>query len=169
MEDYLEAGLIVNTHGIDGGLMIKSYCDTNEVLASLGTLWLKKKDGYLPLKVNRAGLHRGMVLAHIDGISDLNTAIKYKNMTVYARREDIPLPAGAHFIADLIGLPIINADTGKKYGTLADVSNTGASDIYEISTENGTRYMPAVPEFVREIDLERGIFVIPIEGMFDEI
>ena len=42
MEQYLEAGLIVNTHGIDGGLMIKSYCDTNEILAGLKTLWIKK-------------------------------------------------------------------------------------------------------------------------------
>ena len=169
MEKYLEAGLIVNTHGVDGGLMIKSYCDSNEVLASLKTLWLKKKEGFVPVKVTRASQHRGMVLAHIEGIDDLNTAIKYKNTTVYAAREDLPLAEGAHFIVDLIGLPVVNAESGKVYGTLADVSNTGAADIYEVATEKGPRYMPAVAEFVREIDLERGIFVTPIEGMFDEI
>lgn len=169
MEEYLEAGLIVNTHGIDGGLMIKSYCDSNEVLASLKTLYMKKSGEYLPLKVTRAGGHRGMVLAHVEGISDLNTAMRYKNVTVYARREDLPLAEGAHFIVDLIGLPVINAESGKVYGTLADVTNSGASDIYEVATDRGARYMPAVPEFVKNIDLERGIFVAPIEGMFDEI
>ena len=111
-----------------------------------------------------------MVLAHLEGIDDLDRAISYKNTTVYADREDLPpLPEGAHYIVDLIGLPVINSGSGKVYGTLADVTNSGASDIYEISTEKGPRYMPAVPEFVREIDLERGIFVQPIEGMFDEI
>ncbi|MBQ7161504.1 MAG: 16S rRNA processing protein RimM [Clostridia bacterium] len=170
MEQYLEAGLIVNTHGIDGGLMIKSYCDTNEILAGLKTLWIKKKDGFAPIKVTRAGQHRGMVLAHVEGVDDLTKAIPYKNTTVYAKREDLPpLAEGAHYIVDLIGLPVINAESGKVYGTLADVSNTGASDIYEVSTEKGPRYMPAVPEFVREIDLGRGIFIVPIEGMFDEI
>jgi len=169
MERYLEAGLIVNTHGVDGGLMIKSYCDSNAVLASLKTLWIKRKSGYEPIKVTRAGEHRGMVLAHVEGINDLDTAMRCKNTTVYADRDDLPLPEGAHFIADLIGLPVVNADSGKVYGKLADVTNSGASDVYEIDTEKGKRYMPAVAEFVREIDLERGIFVLPIEGMFDEI
>ena len=170
MEEFLEAGLIVNTHGIDGGLMIRSYCDSNEVLCGLKTLWLKKKDGYSPLNVKSASPHRGMVLAHIEGIDDLNRAITYKNTPVFARREDLPpLAEGAHYIADLIGLPVINAESGRVYGTLADVTNTGASDIYEVTTEKGPQYMPAVAEFVREIDLERGVFILPIEGMFDEI
>ena len=169
MEKYLEAGVIVNTHGVDGAVMIKSFCDSNAVLASLGTLWIKRNGEFAPIKVKRASEHRGMVLCRLEGIDDLNTAIKYKNVTVYADREDLPLAEGAHFIADLIGLPVINADTGKVYGKLTDVTNTGASDIYEIETENGARYMPAVAEFVDRIDLEQGIFVRPIEGMFHEI
>ena len=84
------------------------------------------------------------------------------------RAHAIALPEGEFFIADLIGLPVINADTGKVYGTLTDVIQHG-QDLYEIETASGTRLMPAVPEFVREIDLEKGVFVTPIEGIFDEI
>ena len=70
-------------------------------------------------------------------------------------------------LEDLVGLLVMDAESGIKYGTLTGVINTGASDIYEIETENGMRMMPAVDEFVKEIDFEKGIFITPIEGMFD--
>lgn len=170
MEKYLEAGVIVNTHGIGGAMMIKSLCDSNEVLAAIPVLWFKEKNGdYVARKVLRAGPHRGMVLAHLEGFTNPEDAAKYKNRTVYADRDDIPIAEGSHFIVDLIGLPVLNAETGKVYGKLADVIKNGAQEVYEVATENGMRYMPAVEEFVKEVDLEKGILVLPIEGMFDEI
>lgn len=170
MNKYLEAGIIVNTHGIGGAMMIKSLCDSNEVLCAIPTLWIKEKGGeYIPRKVLRASLHRGMVLAHLEGFTNPEDAAKFKNRTVYADRDDIPKAEGAHFIVDLIGLPVINADSGKIYGKLADVIKNGAQEIYEVTTEKGVRYMPAVSEFVISVDLEKGIEVRPIEGMFDEI
>ena len=90
-----------------------------------------------------------------------------KNKIIYASRDDIELEEGDFFIADLVGLPVIDADSGKEYGKLTDVINTGASDIYVIKTPTGEAMMPAVDEFVEEIDLDKGIFVKPIEGMFE--
>ena len=87
--------------------------------------------------------------------------------SVYAARNDLPVPEGAHFIADLIGLPVIDADTGREYGVLTDVFNAGASDIYCIATPDGERMMPAVPEFVISVDIESAIPVRPKGGMFD--
>ena len=62
---------------------------------------------------------------------------------------------------------MIDAADGKVYGTLKDIINRGASDIYVIDTPAGERMMPAVDEFVKEVSLDKGIFVAPIEGMFD--
>ena len=45
--------------------------------------------------------------------------------------------------------------------------NAGASDIYTVDTPDGERMMPAVPEFVISVDIEKGIYIRPIEGMFD--
>ena len=74
---------------------------------------------------------------------------------------------GSVFIADMIGLPVIDSNTGKAYGTLKDVNNLGASDLYVITTENGERMIPAVPEFVQKVDIESGIYVTPIPGLLD--
>ena len=92
-----------------------------------------------------------------------------KNKVIYAHRNDIPIEEGSFLICDLIGLPVIDINTGITYGTLSDVIQGAASDIYEIKTERGAVLIPAVKEFIKDTDLAKGIFVSPIKGMFDEI
>ena len=71
---------------------------------------------------------------------------------------------------DIIGLQVLDADTGKEYGTVVDITNSGASDIYEIRTPDGkTVLFPAVKEFLAEISPEQGyVRVRPIGGMFED-
>lgn len=169
MKQYLEAGKIINTHGICGEVKIESWCDTPDILTSLGTLYIKEADGsFSPLRVTGASAHKNIALIKIDGTDTVEDALRYKNIVVYAHRGDLPLKEGSHFVADLIGLPVTDAENGTVYGKLTAFTHNGANGVYEITRENGTKaYMPAVGEFVCEIDLERGIFIRPIEGMLD--
>ena len=107
------------------------------------------------------------VVAVLDTVDSMDLALALKGKTVYALREDFDLEDGEYFIADLAGLPVLDAVTGKEYGTLLEVINRGASDIYVIRTPNGERMMPAVEEFVDRVDVQQGIFVKPIDGMLD--
>ena len=110
-----------------------------------------------------------MVLLNFEGIDTFEAANSLRGEIVYAKREDIPLEEGACFIADMLGLPVIDANTGKVYGKLKNVNDAASGQLYEISTENGIVLLPAVPDFVKEVDLEKGIFITPIPGFFDEI
>ncbi len=164
---YLECGKIVNTHGVRGGIKLESWCDSPEELASLEMIYLKKGEAYAPHRVKHASVFKRFVLMELEGINDIDLAMMLKGSVVYADREDIFIEEGSFFIADIIGLPVIDVATGVTIGTLSDVLNLGASDLYEIDTENGKKLIPAVPEFVKEVDTERGIFVSLIEGMLD--
>ena len=164
---YLECGKIINTHGVVGAVKIDPWCDSPDVLASLKTVYFLKGGEYSPVKIVKASVFKRFVLATLEGINDIDEAARLKETVIYAAREDLPLEEGDHFIADLIGLPIIDAESGRVYGTLTGVINTGASDIYEIDTEDGQKMMPAVEEFVKNVDTEKGIFVSVIPGMFD--
>lgn len=164
---YLECGKIINTHGVKGDLKLESYCDSPDILRDLTRIYLKEADDYRELKVLHASVFKEFVLMSLAGVNDFDSAVLLKNHTVYARRGDLPLEEGAYFIVDLIGLPVIDADSGKCYGILKDVSNLGASDIYTVKTEMGDRMMPAVDEFVDRVILGEGIYIRPIEGMFD--
>ena len=167
-KNYLECGKIVNTHGVKGAVKLESWCNTPYDLAALDRLFVQKDGSVKELTVRHASVFKQFVIAELAGVQDFDTALALKNTVVYAAREDFELDEGDYFIADVIGLPVIDADSGNKYGTLKDIINRGASDIYVVDTPYGERMMPAVDEFVKKVDLERGIFITPIEGMFGE-
>lgn len=166
-DKFLECGKIINTHGIRGGVKLESWCDTPEDLASLKRIYFQDENGYFPRKVKRASVFKQFVLLELEGVCDVDSAMRLKGCVVFADREELPLAEGSFFVADLIGLPVIDAETGVLIGSLCDVSNLGASDIYTVRTDRGEKMIPAVPEFIKEVDTEKGIFVSLIEGMLD--
>ena len=166
-KQYLECGKIINTHGFRGAVKLESWCNGPEDLAALSRLFLKEKGEMRCISVLHASVFKQFVIAELEGIVDMDAALALKDKVVYAAREDFALEEGDVFIVDLIGLPVIDVNSGVEYGKLTDVINRGASDIYVIKTPDGERMMPAVSEFVKRIDTESGIYVSPIEGMFD--
>ncbi len=164
---FLECGKIINTHGVRGGLKLESWCDTPQDLALLKKIYIKQGADYKCHKVKKASVFKQFVLFELEGINDIDAAEMLKNTIVFADRDDISIDEDAFFLADIIGLPVIDIASGEKIGTLSDVLNLGASDLYEINTDNGKKLIPAVDEFIKEIDLDKGIFVSLIEGMLD--
>lgn len=167
MRKYIEIGKIVNTHGIAGTIKVEPWCDSPAVLASMKNVYTASGDEYVLRKVIKASVQKNMVLLTLEDIDTVEKANKLRNVIIYADRNDIPLADGAFLVDDLKGLCVIDAESGKVYGTVSDVIQGAASDIYEIKTDLGDVLFPAVKEFVSEIDLEKGIFIRPIDGMFD--
>jgi len=169
MRKYIEICKIVNTHGVRGVLKAQPWCDSAKVLAGFRTLYVNSENNFSPLTVTHASVQKNMVLLTIEGYDSIEKAIGLKNRILYAMRDDIPLEKGAFLIDDLKGLNVIDFVSGKVYGTLNDVIQGAASDIYEIISDKGTvSLIPAVDEFVKKIDTESGIYICPIEGMINE-
>ncbi|MEQ2455068.1 ribosome maturation factor RimM [Flavonifractor hominis] len=162
---FLEAGQIVNTHGIQGEVKIVPWCDTPEFLCQFDTFYL---DGQ-PIRVRSMRVHKGNVLAMLEGVDSVNAAMALKGKTISIDRSGVVLPEGRHFIADLLGLEVIDAATGEKLGTVADVLTPPAHEVYVVRGEH--EYMiPAVDEFLAETNVEAGyIKVRLIEGMRTDV
>lgn len=168
MKEYLECGIVVKIHGLNGGVVINHMCDSYEVFSKIKTLYLKSPTGYQPLRVKKSSPYKGGALVLLDTIADADSASRLRSKTLYAHRDDIPIDDGSFFIADLIGLDVLDVDTNEKYGILKDVINSGAQDIYVIEGNEGKlSYVPVIKEFVKEISLEKGILIKPIEGMIE--
>ena len=166
---YLEAGRVCAAHGVRGLVKVESWCDSPKVLAAQKRVFLAVGgDSYEERRVLSASVMGEVVLMGIEGIDSREVAFGYKGTVLYLHRDDIPVRRGAALIADMIGLPVIDADTGRVYGTLADVSDAPRSKIYTVKCDTGEVLLPGVPEFVKEIDVERGVFVTPIPGFFDD-
>ena len=130
-------------------------------------LYTEKNGVYSQIEIIKASVYKGRVLAELDKVDSLEAATALKNTVIFAKREDLPLAEGDFFVQDLIGLTVYEIGTDKVYGKLSDVINGAATDLYEIENERGKFLVPVVAEFVKEIDLERGIFIKAIEGMFE--
>ena len=108
-------------------------------------------------------------LAFLEGVNDVNAAMALKGKTVFIDRTGVELPDGRHFIADLMGLEVIDADTGEKLGVVADVLTPPAHEVYVVKGEH--EYMiPAVDEFLVETSVEGGYLKVRlIEGMRTDV
>lgn len=164
-KQYLEAGQIVGTHGIRGEVRVQPWCDSAEVLSSLTTLYYD--EGQTPVTVSTRP-HKNIALMKIDGVDTVQDAAVLRGRILYLNRSDLKLAEGTYFVQDLIGLHVIDADSGEEYGTLTNVSPTGANDVYHIRTADGEVLIPAVPSVIIETDVDSGLMKIrPIKGMFD--
>ena len=172
-QQYLECGKAVSTHGVRGTLRLESYCDTPATLAKMRTLYKKEKDGsFTPMKVRAASVQKQMTLVSFADITTVEEAIPYKNTVFYVDRKDFKLDDGAVFIADILGLDVLDVQSGEKYGTLAEVITPGGREVYVVNDVRGGQFMiPVVPEFVKKVvdDGEgAGIYVALIDGMREE-
>lgn len=166
--EYLECGQIMRAHGINGAMVVRHFCDSYEVFESLENVYLKDENGYTKLKVKGCAPYKTNLLLMVDKIKTPEQVTQIRLNYLYAKREDILRDEGDYFIVDLIGLPVIDFETGENYGTLVDVINQGAQDLYQIRREGkGDAYIPVVPEFVKDIVIDKAIYITPIEGMLD--
>lgn len=119
-----------------------------------------------PVQVEQARAHKNNVIAKLAGVDDVNTAMCLKNKVVSIDRSDVELPEGRHFIADLIGLEVRDAQSGALLGTITDVLTLPANEVYVVEGTNREYMIPAVDEFLAETNIEGGyIRVRLIEGM----
>lgn len=158
--NLLESGQIVNTHGIRGEVKIVPWADSPEFLCQFSTLYI---DGS-PIKVTSSRVHKGNVIAQLEGVSDVNTAMLLKNKTVFIDRNEANLPDGSFFLADIIGLDVIDEE-GRKLGVLKEILSPSLQQVYVVQGEREI-LIPAVDEFILETNLSDGyIKVHLIEGM----
>lgn len=168
-KDFLECGKILSAHGVRGVLKVESWCDSPKILAKQKRIFFAEKDGsYKEAAVITASVSGELVLMSIEGICDRECAQALKNTVIFLAREDIKLPVGSYFLADIIGLPVYNVDTGETLGRVTDIQDVPQGRMYYIRSEDGRQVlMPDVPEFIRKVSPEEGVFVHIIPGFFD--
>ena len=168
-KEYLECGKVCSAHGVRGTIKVEPWCDSPKVLAMQKRVFLAEKDGrYAERQVISASVSGNLVLLLLEGIDSREAASAMKNSILYLNRADIPLQPGQMLLQDMIGLDVVDIETGRVYGKLKDTFDGARSTIYTIETRGGEVLLPAIPEFVKEIDENRGILIKPIPGFFED-
>lgn len=166
VKKYLEAGKIVSVFGIKGEIKVQPWCDSPDFLCEFDTLYYKSGT---PVEIERSRVAKNIVVMKVKGVDTVEDAQKLRNRVLYIDREDVELDEGCYFVQDLIGLEVVDANSGESYGKITDVSATGANDVYHITNEKGELHLiPAIPDVIAETDIEAGVMKItPLEGLFE--
>ena len=155
MDDLLRVGVISSTHGVRGEVKVYPTTDNPERFKALAEVLVDIGGKTEPLAIENVHFFKNMVILKLEGIDDMDTAAKYKGRDLWVTRENaVPLEEGEFFICDVIGSTVFEED-GKEFGTLKDVLQTGANDVFVVTMKDGREaLLPCIDDCIREIDVE---------------
>lgn len=161
MEDMLQVGVITQTHGVRGEVKVFPTTDDVNRFKKLKQVILDTGKETMPLEIQSVKFFKQFVILKFKGIDNINDIEKYKRCSLYVTREHaVALEEDEYFIADMIGMEVCTED-GSIFGTLKDVIETGANDVYVIeNAEHGEVLVPAIKECIRSVDIEKGQMMI---------
>ncbi len=165
-DSWRTVGYISKPHGLQGEVCVYSLTDFPERFARGARLSLSLPDmARITLSVVESRPFKGGYLVRFAEITTVEAADRLRGGYLQVPIEDrMPLPEDTYYIDDLIGLDVFT-DTGEYLGQIEEVILNPANDIYRV----GEILIPAVSEFVREIDLvARRVTIHPIPGLLPE-
>lgn len=162
MEGLLEVGQIVNSYGIKGFLKIVPLVDNNNQYKDFKKLYIQENKKIKELNIQEVKFSKNLILLKVEGIENIEDALKLKNFYLYAKREDIKLEEGAHFIVDLIGLKVYTQE-GNLLGILKQVLQPGANDVYIVENDKKEQLLlPVIPDVVKDIDITNNKIIVKL-------
>ena len=169
MDNILEIGKIVNTHGLRGEVKIVPWTNTPDVFEDIEYVYVKNGREERKLTIKSVKYQKNNIIVKFKELDDISEAELLKNSVVTTDREQLgDLPEGEYYIADLIGCAV-ESESGEVYGELSDVLPTGSNDVYVVKRD-GKRdlLIPVIDGVVLKVDiLNKKITVRLLEGLED--
>ena len=167
MEQLLQVGVISSTHGVRGEVKVFPTTDDVKRFRKLKQVILDTGREHRTLEIESVKFFKQFAILKFKGIDNINDIEKYKGRSLLVDREHaVRLRKDEYFIADMIGLTVYTED-GEEFGTMKDVLETGANDVYIIdSLKHGEVLVPAIKQCILDVDIEQGKMVIHLlEGL----
>lgn len=157
MENVFQVGVITSPHGVRGEVKVFPTTDDNERFNSLKTVILDHGHGQKELEIEGVKFFKNMVILKFKGIDDRNDVERLRQAKLLVTRDQaVELDEDEYFIADLIGMQVF-AEDGEELGTISDVLQTGANDVYVVSkTGAADLLIPAIHECILKVDVAAG-------------
>ena len=169
MEDLLKVGVITTTHGVRGEVKVHPTTDDPRRFRRLKEVVLDTGKEKMNLEIEGVKFFKQFVILKFKGLDNINDIEKYRQKSLYVTRKNaVRLQRDEYFIADLIGLKVQDED-GKELGTVKDVIETGANDVYEVEMADGkSLLLPAIKQCILNVDVENGTMQVHVlEGLLD--
>lgn len=170
MEEMLQVGAITSTHGVKGEVKVFPTTDDPNRFKSLKNVILDTGKEKKNLEIESVKFFKQFVILKFKGFDSINDIEVYKGKSLFVTRDQaVKCQKDEYFIADLIGCKVVEED-GTDFGELKDVYQTGANDVYAVTTTAGKEVLlPAIKECVLKVDMEQRVITVHImDGLLDE-
>lgn len=167
--DKIKIGKIVNAVALRGEVKVYNYSDLDR-FEELDTVILKNRKQSKEYKIENVRYQKNMVILKFKGVNDRNQAEALKDYEIFITEDDLrELPEDTFYIRDLIGCKVRDVESGDEVGTISDVLQNTAQDLYQVDTCSGKQvFIPAVAQFVKNVDVEAKIVEVSlIPGFLD--
>ncbi len=156
--DFLRIGRVSRPHGLRGELSIQVSVSKPPLLNDVEQVYIGP--ARVPYKISAARTHRKRLLLRLANVEDRESAEALRGQDVSISAADAePLQTDEYYIRELIGLQIVTEE-GETLGTLTDVLETGANDVYVVTQDEDDWLLPAIKDVIRAIDLERNEMIV---------
>lgn len=161
MEDLLKVGVITTTHGVRGEVKVFPTTDEAERFLELDYVLLDTGRELRKLEIQNVKFFKNLAILKFKGIDNINDIEMYKGRDLWIPREEgQELEEREYYVADLIGMNVLLED-GTVFGTLKDVMETGANDVYVIDTKDrGEVLLPAIRECILDVNVEESTMTV---------
>lgn len=169
MEQFLRVGVITSPHGIRGEVKVFPTTDDINRFKKLKEVYLDTGRERLSLHVEQVKFFKGMAILKFKEFNNINDVEPFRKKDLLVSREQaVKLAPNENFIVDLIGLTVMT-DEGEEFGTVKDILQTGANDVYVITGKDGKEYLfPSIKECILDVDLDKGqVLVHILDGLLD--
>ncbi len=154
---FVEAGEIVNVHGLAGEIKVLPWLDSPEDLVDFERCRIARHD----YEIANCRVQKTCCLVKLRGIDTVEDAQKLRGKTVLLYREDID--DEVIFAAELIGVEVFC--DGEKIGDITEVLDYPGNSVYVVKGEK-TYMIPAVKAFILNTDVEGNRMEVKLlEGM----
>ena len=167
MEQFLQVGVISSTHGVRGEVKVFPTTDDMARFKKLKQVILDTGREHKLLEIESVKFFKQFAILKFKGIDNINDIEKYKGKSLLVDRKNaVKLQKDEYFIADMVGLEVFTED-GVAFGTMKDVLETGANDVYIIdSPQYGEVLVPAIKQCILDVDIENNRMTIHLmEGL----
>lgn len=167
MQEYLDVGKIVNTHGIKGELKVIPLTDNPDRFNDLEWVYIEKAGIFEKFDIEHVKFFKNSVLVKLKDVNDMSAAQSFKELFMKIDRDHaIKLPENTWFICDLLDCLVFET-SGNLLGRLKEVLQTGSNDVYVVADENGKQLLiPALKSVVKEVLPEQQRIVVELpEGL----
>ena len=169
MQNRLQVGVITSTHGVRGEVKIFPTTDDPKRFESLKEVWMDQNGQEVKLKITGVKFFKKYVILKFEGFDTIEQIEKYRGKELFVDRKDaVELEKDEFFIADLIGLNVETTD-GRNIGTIEQVLQTGANDVYVVGGLSKEYYLPAIAECVKSIDLGQNKMIVFLMKGLEEL